>query len=364
MKLSKKAGETSVILQVFIQDSAQSDGRGLAGLVFNSAGLTAYFHREGDTAATQITLVTMTLGAFTSGGFKEIDAVNMKGWYQFCPPDEAVAAGAKSVGIHLAGAANMAPLPIELQLVGYDPNDGVRLGLTALPNAAAEAAGGLYTRGSGAGQINQTANGQIDANVAAIVNGVISAAKFAAGAFDAVWTVTTRTLTSFGSLVADTASAVAAALASSLSAIFAAAGTAATEATNAAADTAAMRPIIETSLDVVLSSRAASGVQDANLVQIQGATGPVDRLKRVTDSEVLGEVDAGSSQTSIVTASLDPAATVADQFKGRVVLFDRATTTPELRGQGTRITANTSGGVLTVEALTAAPASGDTFAIV
>jgi hypothetical protein len=46
-----------------------------------------------------------------------------------------------------------------------DLDDGVRAGLTALPNAAAEAAGGLYTRGSGAGQINQPANGMIDANV-------------------------------------------------------------------------------------------------------------------------------------------------------------------------------------------------------
>jgi hypothetical protein len=46
-----------------------------------------------------------------------------------------------------------------------DFSDSVRAGLTALPNAAAEAAGGLYTRGSGAGQINQPANGLIDANV-------------------------------------------------------------------------------------------------------------------------------------------------------------------------------------------------------
>ena len=51
-----------------------------------------------------------------------------------------------------------------VQLVAYDPFDVVRLGLTALPNAAAEAAGGLYTRGTGAGQINQPANGRIDAN--------------------------------------------------------------------------------------------------------------------------------------------------------------------------------------------------------
>ena len=45
-----------------------------------------------------------------------------------------------------------------------DLSDIVRMGLTALPNAAAEASGGLYTRGSGAGQINQAADGQIDSN--------------------------------------------------------------------------------------------------------------------------------------------------------------------------------------------------------
>lgn len=48
--------------------------------------------------------------------------------------------------------------------VAYSTTRG--LAGTALPNAAAEAAGGLYTRGTGAGQINQTNNGQIDANAA------------------------------------------------------------------------------------------------------------------------------------------------------------------------------------------------------
>lgn len=52
-----------------------------------------------------------------------------------------------------------------LQVVPYDPYDGVRMGLTALPNAVAEASGGLYTRGSGAGQINQDNNGEIDVDV-------------------------------------------------------------------------------------------------------------------------------------------------------------------------------------------------------
>src|SRR5207248_2129195 len=56
------------------------------------------------------------------------------------------------------------PMDQVYTIVAFDPDDAVRLGLSALPNAVAEAAGGIFTRGSGAGQINQSANGQIDAN--------------------------------------------------------------------------------------------------------------------------------------------------------------------------------------------------------
>ena len=55
-KLRKKAGATSEIWQVFIQDSSSTTGAGLAGLVFNSSSLTAYYHRDTDTTATAITL--------------------------------------------------------------------------------------------------------------------------------------------------------------------------------------------------------------------------------------------------------------------------------------------------------------------
>jgi hypothetical protein len=165
MKLEKLAGATSEIWQIFVRDSSSTTGGGLTGLVFNTASLTAYYHRDTDTTATAITLVTMTVGTFTSSGFKEVDATNMPGWYQFCPPNAAIASGAKSCAFHLKGATNMAPLPIEVQLVSYNPDDVVRLGLTSLPNAAAEAAGGLYTRGTGAGQIAQDANGNVRVNV-------------------------------------------------------------------------------------------------------------------------------------------------------------------------------------------------------
>lgn len=77
----------------------------------------------------------------------------------------------------------------------------------------------------------------------------------------------------------------------------------------------------------------------------------------------IGTCGSGCTTTSIVTSSLSPAASVADQFKGRVIIFDYATTSANLRGQGALISAMTSGGVLTVSALTDAPASGDTFSI-
>ena len=78
---------------------------------------------------------------------------------------------------------------------------------------------------------------------------------------------------------------------------------------------------------------------------------------------VRGVCGSSSTTTSIITSSLIPAAAVTDQFKGRIVIFEAETTTTNLRGQATDITASTSGGVLTVSALSTACVSGDRFMI-
>lgn len=135
MKLQKLAGATSEIWQVFIRDSSSATGAGLTGLAYGTSGLTAYYHRDTDTTATAISLATMTIGTFTSSGFKEIDSTNMPGWYQFCPPNAALASGAKSCGIHLKGATNMAPLPIEVQLTAVNP-DSITAFITAINSLA------------------------------------------------------------------------------------------------------------------------------------------------------------------------------------------------------------------------------------
>jgi hypothetical protein len=86
-------------------------------------------------------------------------------------------------------------------------------------------------------------------------------------------------------------------------------------------------------------------------------------MARAVDGIVLGTCSGVPTTTNIPTSSLVPSAVVADQFKGRIVTFDDATSTTALRGQSTDITASTDAGVLTVTALTTAPASGDTFTI-
>jgi hypothetical protein len=86
-------------------------------------------------------------------------------------------------------------------------------------------------------------------------------------------------------------------------------------------------------------------------------------MSRAVDGIVIGTASGTPTTTTMPTSSLVPAAVATDQFQGRVVTFDDATTTAALRGQTTDITSNTSGGVLTFTALTTAPVSGDTFSI-
>jgi hypothetical protein len=170
LKLSIKAGSTSQTVNVFVRDSSSITGGGLTGLVFNSAGLTAYYAlpRAAAVSITLATLAAVTSG-YSSGGFKEIDAANMAGWYRLDIPDAALASG-RFVSFHLKGASNMAPLPLEIELTGWDNQDSVRGGMSALPNAAPGANGGLPT--TDGTKLNQT----VDATAAAI-----------AAIVDAVW---------------------------------------------------------------------------------------------------------------------------------------------------------------------------------
>lgn len=104
---------------------------------------------------------------------------------------------------------------------------------------------------------------------------------------------------------------------------------------------------------------------DSNIKGIGDDATALTAFKRAVLGNVIGTCDVGCTTTSIVTSALTPAGAVADQFKGRLVTFDKNTVTAALRGQCTDITSNTSAATptLTVTALTTAPASGETFTI-
>lgn len=143
MKQIIKRGSIDKNIIIFIPDSASTTGGGKTGIAYNTSGLSCYYVRPGSAAA-QLSLATQTVsGAHSDGGFVEIDATNLPGFYRLDLSDAIIAVGVDSVAMMLKGASGMAPVPIEIQLVDYDGLDGVRMGLTALPNAAADAAGGL-----------------------------------------------------------------------------------------------------------------------------------------------------------------------------------------------------------------------------
>lgn len=115
MDLTIDQGTTSKLVQISIIDSSHTDGRGLTGLTNASSGLIAYYIKEGNASATAITLSGGTVGTWSSGGFKEIDATHMPGAYELGIPNAALASG-NSVLIFLSGATNMTQTKIKIQL--------------------------------------------------------------------------------------------------------------------------------------------------------------------------------------------------------------------------------------------------------
>jgi hypothetical protein len=171
------AGSTDQTIDVFIQDSSVTTGAGLTGLVYNTSNLVCYYRKGATGTPTALSLATQTVGgAHSDGGFVAVDGTNCPGQYRLDLSDTIIATAGR-VTLYLKGATNMAPCLVEIEVVAVNKYDAVRGGMTSLPNANAEAAGGLYTRGTGAGQINQAANGMIDANVVRNAGTAITAAS-------------------------------------------------------------------------------------------------------------------------------------------------------------------------------------------
>lgn len=187
MLLDYQLGQGSIVLRVKLR-STTSPFNGLTGLTSASSGLVissiadneatpTSYTQAGSTIETIATLGTFAAPTATKCRFKEVDATKHPGIYEVQVADARFAVtSAKSLLISFSGVSGLAECDVLVPLRSVNPYDVVRGGMTALPNAAAEAANGLYTRGTGAGQINQPANGMIDANVVRNAGTAITAA--------------------------------------------------------------------------------------------------------------------------------------------------------------------------------------------
>jgi hypothetical protein len=109
---------TGVILPIFIVNSSTGAAlTGLGGLVYNTAGLL-YSYRKPGSGASAVSLITMTLGTWDDGGFKEVDGTNHLGLYEFgLPPEIATVVGRWTVTLY--GATNMAPCRLIVDVTDF-----------------------------------------------------------------------------------------------------------------------------------------------------------------------------------------------------------------------------------------------------
>jgi hypothetical protein len=366
-KLSVKPGSTSQTVYVKIFDSASSTGAGLTGLAFNTASLTAYYVRVGG-SATAITLATLAAAnsAWSSGGFKEVDATNMPGLYRLDVPDAVIATGVRSAVIQLKGAASMVPCELEIDLnaevnlthsngTAVTNYDGTLAAVTAdtdITFPATDAAGNSIpddaryeyallqlVGGTGAGQM-------------LFLTAKTGVRKF--GFVDAYTPVNPSTDTQYVVLGSWRANV--------------------THWINGAVE------VPGTTGRVAVNVMAVEGTDASNYFDAQIGTGSgfttipwnsawdAEVRDAVHDGTVLsGTVEStGTTTTNIVIKTMDPTLTVTDQVKGRVILFKTNTTTAALRGQGAPIDGSTTTAITLAagDALTTAPAEDDAFVIV
>ena len=152
-----KGGTTDVSTVIRIVDN--TTGLPEEAVLHDTAGIDLWYRRDVDPGSTPLALVSITEAALASlttahadGGLEPIG----DGYYRLDLPDAAVAGGA--IGVLIGGTiTGMMVIGNYHELVDYDPNDTVRMGLTALPNAVVDAAGGLVTSAGGATGIDDLA---------------------------------------------------------------------------------------------------------------------------------------------------------------------------------------------------------------
>lgn len=183
------------MVRIFIPDNSATSGAGLTGLSSASTNLTIAYSRALDSSSTTYTGANIeaqtTVGTFQAPSssskirFKAVDATAFPGLYELQFHDSSTSFGSAdasdSITINIYEATttalhigpNMALIP----LVPWNPQDGVRMGLTGLANAVPGASGGLFIAGTNAATTVTTAftttfTGSLTGSVASVTGAV------------------------------------------------------------------------------------------------------------------------------------------------------------------------------------------------
>lgn len=220
-------GATDVTRYIVLGDSVT--GAPETGYPITNLDLQYTRNRTAPVAKVDAVALAATDSAHTDNRAIEVDATSSPGLYRIDWPDAAFATGADKVILSVTGSG-LHPVHEEIQLVNYNPEDGVRLGLTALPNAAADAAGGLPISDAGGLDLDAQrsdvaailvdtgttlqaevdgiqadtediqsrlpaalVSGRMDASIGAMANNVLTAAAMAADVVNDIWQGTALT---------------------------------------------------------------------------------------------------------------------------------------------------------------------------
>lgn len=210
MRFPRKRGSTSVMIRVFIPDNSVTTGAGLSTLTSGSTNLTIAYIRELDGSSTTYTGANIeaqtTVGTYQAPStsskirFKPVDTTSFPGVYELQFHDSATAFGTGDTSQHIViniyeattTALHIGPNMVLIPLVPWDYQDGVRMGLTALPNAAAAATGGVPVIGTGSNNFKSDSSANVtfaNTSIATVttVTNQLTAAAIATG----VWQDTT-----------------------------------------------------------------------------------------------------------------------------------------------------------------------------
>lgn len=159
--IPKATTDVSVVIRIV--DS--TDGTPETAVEHNTTGIDLEYRREGavSTDITEVALAALTT-AHTDGGIEHIG----NGYYRLDLPDAACATGVDGVLVH-GTVTGMVVIGCYIHLTNVDIFDGVRMGMTALPNAAADAAGGLPISDAGALDLDARLDAAVSSRLAPTV---------------------------------------------------------------------------------------------------------------------------------------------------------------------------------------------------